>query len=68
MTGATAFLAVRSYLSTARKHNHTALADLYTGNGRIPAASVPPPQSHSRVASPSATTSGTLTETMTLRR
>ena len=41
MTGATAFLAVRSYLSTARKHNHTALADLYTGNGRIPAASVP---------------------------
>ena len=52
--GATAFQAVRSYLSTARKHNHTALADLddlYTGNGRIPAASVPPPQSHSRVAS-----------------
>ena len=44
MTGATAFLAVRSYLSTARKHNHTALAALYTGNGRIP-----PPQSHSRL-------------------
>jgi transposase len=41
-TGADAFLAIRSYLSTARKQNQTALdvlKQLFTGNPWIPATS-----------------------------
>lgn len=43
VTGAIAFLDVRSYLSTARKHNQAALKvlrDLYTGNPWIPTTPV----------------------------
>jgi transposase len=45
-TGATSFLAVRSYLSTARKHGHAALdvlRDLYAGDPWIPATAGPAP-------------------------
>jgi len=44
-TGATAFLDVRSYLSTARKNNQAALdvlRDLFTGNTWIPALGASP--------------------------
>ncbi|MGK2931255.1 MAG: IS66 family transposase [Solirubrobacterales bacterium] len=44
--GATAFLDVRSYLSTARKHNRAGLdvlRDLFTGNAWIPALTGPAP-------------------------
>ena len=43
-TGATAFLAVRSYLSTARKHHHRALdvlAQLFAGTPWLPAGADP---------------------------
>ena len=45
-TGASAFLTVRSYLSTARKHHQAALdilRNLFSGNAWIPAPTGPAP-------------------------